>query len=291
MEEIYCGINWTNDGVACHELVRFGEVILLPLGAGIPMPEGVERWCTGFYEFRNDWSGSHVPCRLGAQISSGHQCRDCRFREGFIALHRARVMQDVPPQLREYAAQEHVLYLATFGPGAIKIGTAARSRHPARWYEQGALAAVALSTVRDGIEVRRLESSLSRAHGLSQALRGSTKARLLASSPPRSDLVRELREVAARLGQEAGVAVNVDEVWHGALALVPDNIRDGAELRIVPAGSTEWDMRGDPDAVGQCLTWQGPTGDYVMDVKPLIGRTVTFASTGAGGTSHQTSLF
>lgn len=290
MTGIYCGIKWGNDGVARHELVRDGEAFTVPLGAGIPMPQGVERRCTGYYDFRNEVTGEHVVCPQNARVTSGRQCRDCQYREGFVALHRAVSMREVPAQLRDYISQEHVLYLATFGLGAVKIGTAARSRHPARWYEQGALAAMELTTVRDGIEVRLLESSLSRTYGLAQALRGATKTKLLASAPSMEDLAGGLRAAVARMA-DAGEAFEVDDIWHGTLAAVTDRTMGGTELSGVPIGSTEWDMDQGPDAVGQCLVWDGPTGGYLMDIKPLIGRHVAFTTTGSGGTPQQIALF
>lgn len=287
---IYCGIAWGNDGVARHEVIRDGEAVAAGLSAGIPLPESTERRCTGYYDFRKDVAGTHVLCQQGTSVTSGHQCRDCQFREGFIALHRATTMHGVPPQLRDYIAQEHLLYLATFGAGVIKIGTAARSRHPARWYEQGALAAMELTTVRDGIEVRRLESSLSRAHGLAQALRGATKTKLLADPPSLDELAAGLRGMVTQMA-EAGDTFLADDVWHGTLAAVTRRTRSSGGLNTLPAGSTEWDMTDDPDAVGQCLVWNGPTGGYLMDVKPLIGRHVAFTRVGAGGTPQQIALF
>jgi len=287
---IYCGINWGNNGMARHEIIRNGEAVAIALEAGVPVPQGIDRWCTGYYDFRSDVTGEHILCPQSTLVTSGHQCRDCQYREGFIALHRAKTMHEVPPQLRDYISQEHILYLATFGLGVVKIGTAARSRHPARWYEQGALAAIELTTVRDGIEVRRLEQSLSRAHGLAQALRGATKTKLLAAPPTMDDLAGGLRAMVAQMA-DVGDIFHVNDVWHGTLAAVANRSGGGTGLSVVPAGSTEWDMNGTPDVIGQCLVWDGPTSSYLMDVKPLIGRQITFTTVGAGGTPQQIAMF
>lgn len=290
MAEIYCGVIWGNDGVARHEVIRAGEVTSVELSSGIPLPEDGQRHCTGYYDFREDMSGIHMLCRQDASVTSGHQCRDCQFREGFIALHRATTIGDVPPQLREYIAQEHVLYLATFGLGVVKIGTAALTRHPARWYEQGALAAMELATVHDGIEVRRLESSLSREHQLVQALRATTKTKLLANPPSLDELVNGLHAVVAQInsGQQN---FSPNKVWYGALTAIAKRTEAGGSLSILPSGSTDWELCADPDAVGQCLVWDGPSGGFLMDVKPLIGRPVTFTKSGTGGPSQQIALF
>lgn len=286
---IYCGILWGSDGTPHHEMIRDGEAISVDFSAGIPLPDSPQRWCTGYYDFHNDLSGVHVLCPKGSEVTSGHQCRDCQYREGFVALHRARTMNDVPRQLREYVAQEHMLYLAAFGADIVKIGTAAISRHPARWYEQGAVAARELATVRDGIAVRRLESSLSRAYGLAQALRGATKAKLLAEPPTLAELADGLQRVVEQMSA-AGESFQPRPVWEGSLAAVTGRTATIGSLSVAPTGSTEWDLTGDPDAVGQCLVWDGPTGGFVMDVKPLVGQPVTFTRAGTGGTPQQIAL-
>jgi hypothetical protein len=286
---LYCGVMWANDGMPRHEVICDGEVIPIDFSAGIPLPASSQRWCIGYYDFRDSLTGMHVPCLKGSELTSGHQCRDCQYREGFVALHHARTIDEVPPQLRKYVAQEHLLYLATFGIDVVKIGTAAQSRHPVRWYEQGALAALVLATVRDGIEVRRMESSLSRSYGLTQALRGASKAMLLAEPPTLVELAGGLHRVVEQM-TAAGESFQPGPVWHGNLGAVTQRTAPTGRLRVVPTGSTEWELTGSPDAVGQCLIWTSPTDVFVMDVKPLVGRAVTFTTVGAGGPPQQIAL-
>ena len=136
--DIFCGITWKNNGNPHYEIIRNGVVTAINLSAGIPLPRGTERHCTGYYDFSYGTTGVHTPCPHAAQVAKGHQCRSCQLQEGFVALHNTKHLNAVPPQLRSYISQEHYLYLAAFGGGVVKVGTAARSRHPARWYEQGA---------------------------------------------------------------------------------------------------------------------------------------------------------
>lgn len=289
---IYCAIVWENDGTAHHEVICDGQVVRVPLSSGIPIPDldDNNRHCTGYYDFQLGLTGKHVACSTSSEVEKGRQCRKCQFQEGFIALHAAATMQQVPAQLQEYVAQEHLLYLATFGNDLVKIGTAARSRHPARWYEQGALAATELTKTSDGIEVRRLESALSQKHSLTQSMRGSTKMKLLASLTSSDEIVSSLRSTLNKMAS-AGDIFEHGSIWRKPLDTLCNERRSGNGLTILATGTRQWDITSHPQAVGQCLVWHGPSGGYLMDVKSLAGRKVVFDSVGTGGQPQQSSLF
>jgi len=252
--DIFCGITWKNNGNPHYEIIRNGVITAINLSVGIPLPQGTERHCTGYYDFSYGTTGAHTPCPHAAQVAKGHQCRSCQFQEGFVALHNTKHLNAVPPQLRSYVSQEHYLYLAAFGGGVVKVGTAARSRHPARWYEQGALAA------------------------------------LISTLPSAEQVTADLHAVSRLVADDRDISVS-DTIWCDMLPTIVNLKQKSEECRILPAGSMSWSLIDGPYAVGQCLIWHGHLSNYLLDIKPLVGRSVVFTDVGEGEALLQASLF
>lgn len=287
---VFCGITWRNDGTSHYEVIRNGVVVAVSLSAGIPVPQGSERYCTGYYDFSCSITGIHNPCPHAALVAKGHQCPSCRFREGFVTLHNARRLNDVSPQLRDYISQEHYLYLAAFGGGVVKIGTVARSRHPVRWYEQGALAALRIASRPDGIGIRRLEARLSRDYGIAQTVRGALKINLISASPSLDQLKADLEAVFQLTSEDPDISTS-GTIWHDILPILANLRQRPGQFIILPVGSTSWSLIEEPCAVGQCLTWKGQFSNYLQNTKPLVGRNVAFTSVGKDEIPLQTALF
>ena len=285
--DIFCGITWKNNGNPHYEIIRNGVVTAINLSAGIPLPRGTERHCTGYYDFSYGITGVHTPCPLAAQVAKGHQCWSCQFQEGFVALHNTKHLNAVPPQLRSYVSQEH---LAAFGGGVVKVGTAARSRHPARWYEQGVLAAMRIASRPDGIAIRQLESRISHAHGITQTVRGNLKTNLISTLPSTAQVTADLRAVSQLVADDRDVSVS-DTIWCDMLPTIVNLKQKSEECRILPAGSMSWSLLDGPYAIGQCLIWHGYLSNYLLDIKPLVGRSVVFTDVGEGEAPLQASLF
>ncbi len=288
--DIFCGITWKNNGNPHYEIIRNGVITAINLSAGIPISQRGERHCTGYYDFSYGTTGAHTPCPHAAQVAKGHQCRSCQFQEGFVALHNTKHLNAVPPQLRNYVSQEHYLYLAAFGGGVVKVGTAARSRHPARWYEQGALAAMRIASRPDGIAIRQLESRISHTHGIAQTVRGNLKTNLISTLPSAEQVTADLHAVSRLVADDRDISVS-DTIWCDMLPTIVNLKQKSEECRILPAGSMSWSLIDGPYAVGQCLIWHGHLSNYLLDIKPLVGRSVVFTDVGEGEALLQASLF
>lgn len=174
---LYCGSRWRDDGSWYHQVISpEGAIEQLP-GRGHRLAFRIvdeKRWCLGYFTF-DGGVGGRYPCAQGAEVKSGRQCDRCRLREGFSVVHQHRGgLAELPLQIREYIGQPHLLYIACFGNGECKVGTATLSRRNKRLYEQGALLARFVASAPDGLHVRELERLVSAA-GFKEAVTVKTK--------------------------------------------------------------------------------------------------------------------
>ena len=168
-----------------------GDFRQLSLGPGQRLGfEVVEpgRSCLGHVTVQSAGSRSHVLCTSSAPAVRGKQCERC------FVLDESRLMHDfhrggrVTPGLRDYLMQEHWLYVATFGGGATKVGTASGRSKWTRLAEQGAAVARYVAKARDGRVVRILEDVVTAEIGLTQQVRSAAKAEALLQPLPAAEL-------------------------------------------------------------------------------------------------------
>ncbi|MEW1699092.1 DUF2797 domain-containing protein [Streptomyces sp. NPDC093249] len=202
---------------------------------------GTGRWCTGRYRFAGHFRVEAVACPDRSPTERGGQCVSCTAQDDFRFAHQFHSGGHVPESLATYMTQPHRLYLATFGDGTTKVGTAAVPRGRSRLDEQGALVATYLAEFPDGRTVRFAEDALTRRLGLTQTVRGTVKLRALAELRGLAQ-VRAAHEhhldQAARTLADMGIPVH-PEPWSppaegdllrstgGAKALYPHDPRQG----------------------------------------------------------------
>jgi hypothetical protein len=144
-------------------------------------------WCLGYTTVASRTERTSVPCPDRAPASRGHQCGPCFARDDTRHMHDFHRSGIAPPGLRDYLAQEHWLYVATFAHGASKVGTAAAPGKWRRLAEQGAVAACYVALAADGRTVRVLEDAVTARLGIGQAVRAAAKAAGLAAAPASGD--------------------------------------------------------------------------------------------------------
>ncbi|MEV6060306.1 hypothetical protein AB0L62_09885 [Nocardia asteroides] len=184
---LYCGTHWEEQGRWFYALLRAdGSTELLP-GIGTRLAFRVtsgDRFCLGYHGFGAGRRGRQA-CPRRAVAESGKQCAQCRITEGWSVVHGHRgPLSTLPEQIQGYVAQPHHLYIAYFGDGMAKVGTASAIRRHRRLFEQGALVARFITDSPDGLHVRELERVVSERAGLRQAVAGVTKTRILTKPLP-----------------------------------------------------------------------------------------------------------
>jgi hypothetical protein len=186
-------------------------------------------WCTGWYDLQGS---GHRPCP-GQRLAVGSgQCADCALRDQFRFVHHGHLGGYVPAALEPVLAAPHLLYLATFGDGFTKVGTAVEHRRTSRIDEQGPVLASYVAAAADGRVVREAEDLVTAELEVPQHRRRAAKVAALARPADRTRVATRhtetVEQVAALLGRAAlgpGLAP-IREQWHppsdmGLLAVPP----------------------------------------------------------------------
>ncbi|MFE6921475.1 hypothetical protein ACFVAV_10560 [Nocardia sp. NPDC057663] len=298
---LYCGTRWDEQGRWSYELLRAdGTTELLP-GIGTRLAFRVRdgsRFCLGYHGFGAARRG-RLACPRRARVDSGKQCAQCRITEGWSVVHSHRgPLTTLPEQVRDYVAQPHHLYVAYFGDGMAKVGTASAARRHRRLFEQGALVARFITDSPDGLHVRELERVVSERAGLRQAVAGVTKTRILTKPlRPWSALESAVADAAEHAASTLPAEITrTDTAWSGgrefyATILARGRFPDATEFT---ADSGEYVI----DAVTAhghtiaCVDEAGAGELVLVNDSRLIGRRIELdAAITAASRPAQTSLF
>ena len=120
-----------------------------------------ERFCVGRCDLVSlQWD----QCPQGARLTPktrGNTCRACALSTGFNpAFYNT---SSISSQQSAYNRMPHIVYLAYFAPGRIKVGIAQKRRQLKRLLEQGARAAFILQEFPDAYQARELNEEIGRA--------------------------------------------------------------------------------------------------------------------------------
>ncbi len=189
------GYTWVDGGVSLR--VRAppeGEVVLRALSGRLSFRVLADRWCVG-----HSADGHFVPCPDRARLTGGTQCENCQADDDF----RACLICDgfrcprLSPPAESRCRQERHIYLACFGPGPLKVGTAVHHRRQQRIVEQGPLAAARVAHG-DGRLIKQLEHLLAQ-EGFTESMRRSKKLALLDGGMDVAAAESRIREAASKL--------------------------------------------------------------------------------------------
>lgn len=294
---LYCGLSWSEDGEWAHEVTSSRGTIERWTGPNNRLAfrlVGDLRYCTGHFKFRNGL-GTRQPCTQQSAIKSGKQCDRCRYLEGFANVHQhVGDISGLPPQIRDYIATPHYLYIACFGGGQVKVGTAAESRRSSRLYEQGAIAARIIARSPDGLHVRGLERLVSET-GFKQQIRGKSKLTTLLGQLDSIHVIRQSLEEATRVAVAALPPETelLDDEWTGGERFYNRLLDYGRILSPSPFDGPEYVVDG-LDALGHTILCQN--GDEseltLIEENRFIGRRLQLDDSITGSpTAVQTSLF
>lgn len=134
-----------------------------------------QRHCTGW---RNIETSEQFACPDAAIIDKKYdQCPACQKRTGFNpAFYHADSISEAQEKLNQ---EPHVLYLAHFAPGVVKVGITHSRRGIARLLEQGARTAMVLETFPTALIARQYEARIAALPGVVEHLRSAQKLTLL----------------------------------------------------------------------------------------------------------------
>ena len=155
------------------------------------------RYCNGW---RDITSGDRHICPTNNVVDAKYeQCAACQKRTGFNpAFYHA---SSVSEQQEARNLQPHILYLAHFGPGVIKVGISHAGRGNSRLLEQGARTALILETFSTAHTARQYEAKIAKIPGIVETLQQRKKSDLLSSSYDSNAASSELLTVKQSIEQ------------------------------------------------------------------------------------------
>lgn len=176
------------------------------------------RHCTGWHDLATAKSS---PCPNNAIIAPSYeQCRECMQKTGFNpAFYNAA---SVSPQQQARNKQPHILYLAHFAPGVVKVGISWAERGIRRLLEQGARSAVVIGTFPTADDARKAEATIAAQPGFHETLQIRHKIQYLNQPYSDESAANELYVAATKTGDIIGRDVS-PKVLHlgGYYASVP----------------------------------------------------------------------
>jgi hypothetical protein len=153
------------------------------------------RFCTGWYDMRAH--ESHV-CPDGNVVNEKYdECAACQSRTGFNpAFYNA---SSVSTQQEERNLEPHMLYLAHFGKGIVKVGISHAARERSRLLEQGARSALVLDTFPTAHIARQYEAQIAALPGIAETLQVRKKIATLTQPYDFTAATKELSETRSRI--------------------------------------------------------------------------------------------
>lgn len=184
---------------------------LSPTGKNITLTFNKEqRFCTGWHDLA---TGESFPCPDSTKLPEQYsQCRACQQKTGFNpAFYNAL---SVSPQQQARNAQPHILYLAHFAPGVVKVGISWNGRGIRRLLDQGARSALIIKTYPSATIARQYEAKIAALEGIAETLQVKAKHKLLGRTYDKVAAAQELAAVRQRLIDEINVQPDNNEPLH-----------------------------------------------------------------------------
>lgn len=195
---------------------------LTPVGKTITLSFNKnQRFCTGWHDLA---TGESWPCPDTTKLPEQYaQCRHCQQKTGFNpAFYNAL---SVSPQQQARNAQPHILYLAHFAPGVVKVGISWADRGIRRLLDQGARSALIIKTYPTATIARQYEAKIAALPGIAETLQVKAKHKLLGRAYDPTAAAEELATVRDRLVNDIGLSPDdnqplyLDDYYLGDTAL------------------------------------------------------------------------
>ncbi len=267
------------------------------------------RLCIGY---RDRVTFKRLPCpqqdellgsvERGPEYARSFQCSACAELEGVPEWLRHEAMPrwvglEAPSaqalEQAPYLSEPHVVYLAAFGPGRVKVGVAIERRKQTRFLEQGAHLGAVIARCPDGFVARRMERALSDL-GLIDRVRAATKIRgmypLLSDAEAREEIEKTFSYVVRHLKtEEATFLLPAPEVEDFRATFRLEALRAQPE-RLFPVMDVP--VRGRVVAtVGSCAVFERDGGSlWALDMAGLRGALLSIGPL-RGGVISQMDLF
>ena len=154
-----------------------------------------QRFCTGW---RDITKGERFVCPSSSMVDAKYeQCPACQKRTGFNpAFYHATSISE---QQEARNQEPHILYLAYFGQGIVKVGISHAKRGNARLLEQGARYALILGEFPTAHIARHYEAQIAKMPGIKETVQLNKKVELATSRYDATTAQNELEATHQRI--------------------------------------------------------------------------------------------
>jgi len=224
------------DGIFAN-LAPVGKVITLAF-------DMTTRFCVGWRDIR---TGETFACPDRHTLDGKYdQCQPCQNRTGFNpAFYHAA---SVSAQQEERNAEPHILYLAHFASGIMKVGISYSARQKSRLLEQGARSAVILDTFPTAHIARQYEAKIAKLPGIAETIQLRKKIQSLERPYDHAAAHSELVKTREEIERTIGVSFSKNDVLHFTDTYFPNG---------EPTLSNAHEMTSDNVISGKCIGMLG----------------------------------
>lgn len=286
---LFSNVGFSRDNQPFLSLQREGQFIdLAPFGKTVTLHfHMTQRCCIGW----GDMTTSErfvCPDRLTVD-NKYEQCSACQQRTGFNpAFYHAT---SVSKQQEARNLQPHMLYLAHFGEGIVKVGISYAARGNSRLLEQGARAAVILETFPSALIARQYEARIAALPGIVETIQLRKKIDGLTRAYDSISATKELDDTRTRIEQSLGIEFAKSEPLLLDSFYFPDGIPDlGDAHDCSPDDMLSGKVVGMLGSLLFCMQQKTP---LLLPLKKYVGYgvTVSYDETEIALPARQISLF
>lgn len=182
---------------------------LLPLGQTLTLRfDKSRRFCVGW---RDITKGERFACPDRLTVKDKYeQCPACQQRTGFNPAFYNTT--NVSQQQEARNLQPHILYLAHFGKGIVKVGISHAARGNSRLLEQGARSAIILEEFSSAHIARQYEAKIANIEGIAETLLLQKKISALSQNYDAAAAATELLGIKSMIEQKIGTKFSQSNV-------------------------------------------------------------------------------
>lgn len=268
------------DGKEFVHLMPRGETLTLDFDTS-------RRYCNGWHDLA---SGNSHPCPDKSTLPEQYeQCRHCQQKTGFNpAFYNA---SSVSRQQQARNQLPHVLYLAHFAPGVVKVGITWEGRGIKRLLDQGARSCLIVKSYPNADIARQYEAQAAKLPGIAETLQVRQKSQLLLKPYDPVAGAAELLAARERLISEVGVAPDDNQpLYLDPHYLANAQLKPNCLIDISKNDSISGLCAG---MVGSFLVTQQDDMQYTLPLGKYVGYNCVLSYSEVANKSepHQVSLF
>lgn len=183
------------------------------------------RFCVGWRDIR---TGERFSCPDSLTLEGKYeQCSACQNRTGFNpAFYHAT---SVSAQQEERNAEPHILYLAHFAKGLMKVGISYGARQNSRLLEQGARSALILDTFPTAHIARQYEAKIAAMPNIAETIQLRKKIQSIEAQYDTVTAAEELLQTRSEIERTLNVAFAKNKVQEFTKVYFPGGTPDLAD--------------------------------------------------------------